>query len=454
MRKLIAINIGYPLQDLVNGTNILKTLKFLKISQYWDETRIYEYQLKKLKNLIDYAIRNVPYYENIFNKIKLTSNDIRTFDDISKIPILTKEILRKENNRLISRTFSRKYANKGKTGGTTGPPVIVYKDIYNRSLTWASYFRWYEWMDINYYDPITSFWGAQTVLNHSYKTKVKDSILYFIQNKLVFNSFNMNEENFLSIYNTILKQKPVLIKGYLSSILHFAKFIDEQNLDIIKLKAISTTTETLLPHNREYLEQIFKVPIFDQYGCGEISAISYECPRHNGLHINQEHVICEIHDESNKTITNKSGRVIATDLDNLVMPFIRYENGDMATITDTKCACGVNQPLMKSIEGRSVDTITLKDGNKVHGVFFTDILYELGILTNQIQKFQVYQKELGKIEFRFEVNKPLEKEIYKKMEKSLSRFFNDVIIVEKKKLVNEDNGKFRYIINKINTGNI
>ena len=74
------------------------------------------------------------------------------------------------------------------------------------------------------------------------------------------------------------------------------------------------------------------------------------------------------------------------------MPFIRYENGDIATTTNKKCICGVNQPLMNSIEGRTTDTITLKNGSTVHGVFLTSVFYELDLFAKEIQRFQAIQQ--------------------------------------------------------------
>lgn len=453
-RTWLSKNIGFPLQDFIRGTSIIETLAFLKKSQYWDETQIYDYQLRKLKNLVEYANDNVPYYESLFKKIKFKPSDIKSLDDLRKIPILTKETLQKENTNLISRNYNKKKVKIGKTGGTTGVPTLVYKDVNNRSFTWASYYRWYEWMGLDYFDPTATFWGARTILSTHLKSKIKDDLARFIQNNIVLNSFNMNKETADVFYNTISKQNPYLLKGYVSSLLDFARFAENKNWEISSLKAISTTTETLLPNNRAYLEKVFKVPVFDQYGCGEISAISYECSKHNGLHINQEHVICDILDAENNPLLNKSGRIIATDLDNLVMPFIRYENGDMATLTDEKCTCGVHQPLMKSIEGRSTDTITINNGSKVHGVFFTDILYEIGILSHEFQKFQVVQNKIGSIEFRVETQKPIDNKKKEQLKISLRRFFNSVNYIEVQKLKNEPNGKFKYIINNMHHNHV
>ena len=441
--------IGYPIHDYAKSLHTIKTIDFLNESQFWSEDKIHEYQVYKLKKLIDYAGSHVPYYEELFKNIGLSSKDINKVEDIVNIPILTKEILRNEGDRMLSRQFSKFKLKKGKTGGTTGSPLVVYKDVNNRSFTWASYYRWYEWMGLNYYDPKISLWGAKTVLSKSLTDLFikKSKELFF--NEITFNSFNMKDDDMWCLYKKIVKNKPVLLKGYLSALIRFAQFIVYNNLTINGLRAISTTTETLLPHNRTFLQDVFKAPIYDQYGCGEVSAISYECKEHKGLHINQEHVICEILNNSDEPVENKVGNVVATDLDNLVMPFIRFNTGDKASILNGRCSCGVKQPIMSSIEGRAVDNIVLNDGNAVHGVFFTDILFELGITVELIQRFQVYQSEMGVIEFRIESVKKLDSKTIKKLELALLTFFDDVKLIFLDELPSEANGKFKYIINDL-----
>lgn len=450
MRKFIAKTIGYSLQDYKAKTSILDTLKFLRESQFWDEQKIRDYQSMKLRRLIDHAYHKVPYYHDLFNHHNLKPADIKTIDDIWKIPILTKDILKKENARLIATDTNWKQVKKGKTGGTTGVPAIVYKDSANRSFTWASYYRWFEWMGIHYYDKKATFWGARTVTSRSRKQEIQDSFRCIIQNELRINSFELSEEAMLNAYKQINKFEPLLLKGYLSALLDFAAFIEKNKLIINSPKALSTTTETLLPHHRIYLQSIFNAPVYDQYGCGELSAIAYECSAHKGLHVNMEHILCEILDQDNKPVFDISGKLVGTDLDNFVMPFIRYENGDLATLSSEKCSCGVNQPLIKSIDGRTADVIVLNTGQKVHGVFITDILYELGIFSDKIRRFQVIQSKIGEIDFKLETDQPLEDNQQIILLKSLKNFFIKVNYSEHKILPNEANGKFKYIINNIN----
>lgn len=445
MRKFIAENIGYPIQDIIKGTSILPTLDFLRLSQNWDENRLYDYRLNKLINIVEHAYRNVPYYQNLFNSLKFKPADIRKIEDLGKLPILTKEIVRKENMNLISKNFDMRFVMKGKTGGTTGSPVVTFSDSQNRSFAWASYYRWYEWMGIELGDKAATLWGTRTVLSDSVRKKTRNKIISFLQNNVEINAFKMNELTLPLIYDKIRKSQPVLLKGYLSAILYLANYCESVNDISIRPKALSTTTETLLPHNRLYLEKIFKVPVYDQYGSGEVSAIAYECPQHNGLHINQEHVIIEIVNDDGYSSEGKTGRIIATTLDNYVMPFIRYENGDSSSFSPVKCKCGINQPLLTSIAGRTEDAIILANGSKVNGVFFSNFFYDLNILTDKIQRFQVYQTIPGEIEFRFESTIKVEDSLMRQLNEALLKFFNKVEIRHVNKLQNEENGKFRYI---------
>jgi phenylacetate-CoA ligase len=451
LRKSIARYIGYPLQDAIKGTTIASSMEFLKKSQYWDPEKIGKYQYGKLERLLEYAYANVPYYTDLFRKLNIHPGDIKSFDDLRIIPVLTKEIARKENLRLVSKKLDPRHVKTGKTGGTTGSPLKYYKDTNSRSFTWGSYYRWYEWMGIAPWDTVATFWGARTVLSVNPLKKIKDNITELLQNNFTINAFTINEESIPGIISKLNTRKPKLIKGYLSAIMEIAKYMEINNVFLSYTPvAISSTTETLLPPFRTFLEQTFKCPVYDQYGCGEISAIAYECSGHHGLHLNQEHVYVELLDDKDNPV-EKNGRVVATDLDNMVMPFIRYDTGDIASMGEKECTCGVKQPKLSSIEGRSVDTIMLANGSKVHGVFFTDILYELDILVGSIGRFQVVQDKPGDIEFRIEPAKDFHYSLLPKLQTSLDSFFNNVNIVVLPHLSADPSGKFRYIISEVSS---
>ena len=445
IRKGIAKWIGYPLQDFYSGTEISKTQKFLEKSQHWNPEKMKIYREGKLQSLISHAYSHVPYYRELFDGLNLKPEDIRSFDDLDKIPILTKEAARDNQKKLFSENIDLRKVKKGKTGGTTGVPLEFYKDRADRSFAWGSYYRWYNWMGVDKGDKVVTVWGASTHIKKSLQN-IKNNAVAWLQNSERINSYNLSERNLGDIYSEILKKDPVLIKGYLSTILFIANHIKANDLKPNKnLKAISTTTETLLPVYRNLLEDVFRVPVYDQYGCGEVSAISYECSAHRGLHINEEHVHVEIVDEKNNSISEKTGRIIVTSLNNFAMPFIRYENGDTGSLLSKGCTCGVQSQLMGSVEGRVSDTIKLKNGNEVHGVYFTDIFFELGITTDLMNRFQIVQRKSGSIDILLEGKKGLNQNHLDKIKKEVSNHVTINSISVEDRLENDESGKFRYI---------
>lgn len=447
VRELIARRFGYPLQGLVKGTRTNKLLAFLRESQYWDEQKLYDYRLDKLKRLIEHCYENVPYYGRLFRECKLKPSDIRKIEDIKKIPILTKDIARKEPSDLIARGRYVKYVKKGKTGGTTGVPFIFYNDSNSRSMSWAAYNRWLEWMGICYYGRTVSLWGQNRVIKESKLKKIYANCVDYATNNITINAYRLNVGNMNAVLHKINKFHPLFIKGYASSMIRLAQYMNQNSITIGSIRAISTTTETLLPYYREYLESVFKVPVYDQYGCGEVTSIGFECGAHNGLHINMEHVICEVLGSGGDEVMNEDGLVIATDLDNYTMPFLRYDTGDIARKSDEPCSCHVNQPRLLSIQGRLADVITLYNGQVVHGVFVTTLFHELGIHTDVISRFQAIQRRPGEIYLLLESDNQDAQLHLNKLYQELIKHFSKVQVKIVGKINNEPNGKFRYIKN-------
>lgn len=439
------------IQDVVRGTHIGKTTKFLQNSDVWDRTQLDTYRLRKLQELIAYSYENVRYYKNLFNRLGLNPKDFRTLDDIRKIPVLTKEEVRAHSSEFISEAINLKdrKIKIAKTGGTTGMPLLFYKNTATRDFTWGSYNRWNGWMGISPNDKVAVLWGARTVMTE--KKTIKDRFISSFGNKLTINSFSLNDNTLPDVAKQILKFQPIILRGYLSAVFQLAIYFKEHHLTIPSLKAISTTTETLLPIYRNYIEEVFGVRMFDQYGCGECNGIAYECEAHQGLHITEEHCIIEILDKNGNPVFDEPGRVVLTDLDNNAFPFIRYENGDSAIISSRGCSCGRHSALIKELSGRTKDTIILKDGSEVHGVLFTDMFHELGYDNFEyFTRFQIYQQKRGDFECRLETTgKEIPSQKFDKIMAALHKFGNHVTIKLLPKLENDASGKFRYIISDL-----
>jgi len=451
MRQKINRYLSLPFQDFKNKTNVIQTYKFLLQSQEWTVEKLEYYQLEKLKKLINYSYYNVPFYRDLFDKNSIKPDNINSLNDINMIPVITKEDVRSAGDNIYSKNYNKNKVFFGKTGGTTGVPLHLIRDKNDYSFAWGAFYRWMNWMGINIGESTIKIWGTKTVLKSSWRNKLYNSIKDLLYNRTIVNSFNINENVLPDIIKLLNSNKPRFIRGYLSALIQISEYLQSNSISLdFKPKAISSTTETLLPPFRAVLEKAFSAPVFDQYGCGECNSIAYECEAHEGLHVVNEHVLVQILDENNNSVLNKDGKLVITNLDNYAMPFIRYENGDSAIFSNQLCSCGMKHPLLKKINGRTTDTIILKDGSKVHGVFFTDILDELFDKQNIIfKRFQVYQNKPGYIEFRLESKVTVSENFKKLLLDALMRFFNNVVIKEVEKLDFDRSNKFRYIISDL-----
>ncbi|MAC40451.1 MAG: hypothetical protein CMJ05_01500 [Pelagibacterales bacterium] len=447
-RKFISKYLSIYIQDFLKGTYINKSYKNLLISQNWSEQKMNNYQLKKLQDLFEFCVLSNDFYKKKYKDLSDAKFKINDLSDLRKLPILKKEDLRL--NSLLSKNLNMRFVSSAKTGGSTGPPTVIYKDIHTRSIAWGAWFRWYNWIGIERGDPCMTLWGSSQVLSRSFYLKIYNRIISFLENDYRVNSFKINNSTINKIIRNIFNYKPVIIKGYLSAILQLADHIKSKKINY-NPKCISTTSETLLPPYKEYIQKTFNCPVYDQYASTEISGVAFECKAQNGLHITSEHVIVEVVDDNNQPVFNKKGRIIITDLDNKAMPFIRYEIGDVGILSTETCSCGNKSYLLKSIEGRLADNIVLKDGSQVHGVFFTDIMYELKseFNFNRISRFQAVQNKKGFLEFRLETTIKHDHDYCINLKNALLSFFHSVEIKTFKQLDNEPSGKFKYVISNL-----
>ncbi|MFA5603122.1 MAG: phenylacetate--CoA ligase family protein, partial [Bacilli bacterium] len=100
--------IYYSIPDRIKrGVNFNQTYKMLNKSQYWDAKKHVEYQNYQLKKLVSHAYNTVPYYNKLFNSIGIKPNDINDYNDLKKIPYLSKEIIQNNRDELISTKYKK-----------------------------------------------------------------------------------------------------------------------------------------------------------------------------------------------------------------------------------------------------------------------------------------------------------------------------------------------------------
>ena len=384
--------------DILTGQSVLKNLDFLMVSQFWNKSKLIEYQEEKLRELIVHSVKTVPYYHDLFKNTGIKIVDIQTLADLKKIPILTKATIKNEGiDRFTSSAVPKNKMITSSSSGSTGEPLFYFstKDAYSMNL--ASNLRGWYWMDYKLGDKYVKI--SQNIRKDFLK-RIQDKVsrnLYLASNPLI-------DSNFIYILKEIEKYKPKIIRCYPDPLLFLAIFKQNHPEFAYKPKAINTTGNTLYPETREEIEKAFGCKVFDSYRC-EGNSTAFECPTHTCYHSAEEYGISEILDEHGNPISSGAGRLISTDLWNLANPFIRYDTQDYIEVVDTPCACGRKLLRFNKILGRDNDILTISSGQKFIVHNFTGFFQVNRPQINQsVSQFQVVQKKNGTIVFRLVVN--------------------------------------------------
>lgn len=369
------------------GTNIQNQLAWLNKTQWWSRKELEELQNKKLRALINHAYHNVPYYNRVFRERNIYPDDIKGKEDLRKLPILTKDIIRENLHDLTARNIPRSNIIEAHSSGSTGEPLKYYIDKNSYSSGWAQTYRCWNWTGYELGDPY-----VKISLNprNSYSKKIQDLLM---NTKYIY-GFGITEQNLGQELDIIKNFNPKIIRGYASYMFGMAKNMEKLNLQYTGA-TITTTGSMLYPHYRKTIEKQFNCKIFDAYG-GESTPISYECEEHSGYHIADEDVIVEFMKDGERVAAEELGRIIYTNLNNYAMPFINYNINDLGRYTDDGCNCSRGLSLMKSIEGRDSDLVMTPSGDFIVVEFFV-ILFEY---IEGVDQFQVIQEKTNKLNIK------------------------------------------------------
>ena len=448
-------NVAFPLLGAISGMPISAELAKLMDSQWWTQSELEDLQASKLSKLINHAYQTVPHYREIMQEGGLTPADIRSLDDLPKLPLLTREQVQELfPDRIVSNCIEHQRYSVARTGGSTGNPLVFYIDHHVRTMDRACYYRFFRWAGYEIGEPMLSLWGAPVVLPKPQRVirSIKERLVSRI---LAFDCFKMNDELFAQFAEAIRRFHPKVIRGYTSAMIEFADYVEEHAIELPSLNGVSTTAEVLHDWQRDRIQRTLRCPVFDLYGCGEVNSIGFECDLHEGLHVAAEHVIVEIVDSQGVPVgPGNLGDVALTNLDNFVMPFIRYLNGDQAVAIGEECPCGRGLPLMSNIVGRTIDLIIGLNGKKVHGEFFTHLLHELGWTEGiHVKQFQVRQINESELDFKIVSAKRPSTQQQKQMVRTIREYLGplDVDLQFVDSIVPAASGKRRFTISYLSS---
>lgn len=323
---------------------------------------IRELQLKRLKETVKKLYENVPFYQNKFKELKIKPTDIKTLEDIRKLPLTTKDDLRNNSPFGMMIASLDNCIELHASSGTTGIPITVcytpndidvWSEVMARCLSMSGLTK----KDI-FQNPIPygTFTGAFGF--HYGAQKV---------GALVIPSGMGQSERQLKLmdyYDT------TFISGVASYAMRLSQVAQEINVDLEKLKVRNGLfgAEMFTPGLKKRIMNAWNMDVHDIYGLTEMCGpgVSTDCDQHDGLHLWEDHFLIEVLDPITlePVEPEEEGEIVLTTLTKEGMPLLRYRTRDIAKIYDQEvCDCGRTHVKHTTIKGRSDDMIIIRGTN-------------------------------------------------------------------------------------------
>jgi phenylacetate-CoA ligase len=341
-------------------------VELLSRTEWLSKAELETYQDERLRAIVASAYANVPYYRRVFDERKLTPADIRGRADLPKLPLLTRDHIRRHFDELRSRRVVPGSFRTGHTSGTTGTPLTVGYDLETIWMTYAVFDRHYRWAGCKFGRGGNRVAVARgNVVVPLSQKRAPYWRFNNVQNQLLLSAFHMSKATLPDYFGELGKFKPDVLDGYPSTLYILAKFLQSQGRKF-PLRAAITSSETLYDFQRQVIEDSFECKVFDYYALAERVAFAHECDRHEGHHLAMEYAHTEIVDgDGNPVPAGSTGKLAGTSLHNQAMPLIRYVTSDVTSLRPGSCSCGRGLELMDDVTTKAEDLLTLKDGRLI-----------------------------------------------------------------------------------------
>jgi phenylacetate-CoA ligase len=428
----------------------LEHWKRLERTQWWSADELRAFQEHELGKLLDHAFEHVPHVRDRFARAGVARGDVRTLDDLGKLPFLTRD--EATRNYEARKSTAPPLASIDKqTSGTTGVPLAFGYDRGSEYWRQAIKLRGYSWAGYRPGDRSVHFWGSAAAVHPPpLSKKLKVSLDHSLRREHYVDCTERSEEALDRVAELLHKLKPDVLVCYAQAGVALARHVVEKGARPFQDLRVICAAERLFPADRAVIREAFGPHVFETYGSREVMLIAAECEAHSGMHVSMENLVVEIivRDErgERRARPGELGEVAVTDLHNYGAPFIRYLTGDLAVErAPGRCPCGRSLALLDRVEGRTADTLRDGEGRPVSGLFF-NVLF--ASLANEVRGFQVVQRRDRTIDLKMVPTERFGDAVLDRVRKNTSKFIPGVELrVELiSELPVERGGKLRVVV--------
>lgn len=415
-------------------------LQKLRKNVWKDLGQLSQLEQKKLRGIVEFAYRHVPFYRHRFREAKVVPSEISCRKDIEKLPFVTKEDIQESSHSIISKGIDITKCHVSYTSGSTGTNFKVVYDPFAYDFERAVLIR----ANLESGQRIRDKWATITS-PRSVRIQPK-----FFQKLGILQKINLSVLSPVEVNLRELQEiNPHVLYGYSSYIWTMAKAVIEGfDFKVTNLRLIFGTADVLDDVMREDISSAFGVQVLDQFGCVEVGRTAWECPHRDGYHMDIDSVIIELLKGDEAVGEGEIGEVVYTCLYNHAMPLIRYRVGDLAIATNEKCSCGRSLPLLKKIVGRKDDLIVTESGHLVSPITFAIVMK----YKKEVKNYRIIQNPNGRIEVLIELIVPLSEMLERTIVQEIQQIVGRGIDVEVTcgEIPPDKSGKLRSVISFAN----
>src|SRR6218665_380934 len=351
------------------------------------------FQEQKLLGTLDYVSKNSPYYQRLFAQHHISVSDIKTLEDLLKLPVTTKENLQQFNDDFLC-VSQNEIIDYATTSGTLGEPVTfgmtdadLERLAYNEAIS---------------FDCAGIKSGDVVQLMTTIDRRFMAGLAYFLGlRKMKVGVIRVGAGIPELQWDSIRKYKPtdlITVPSFLLKLIEYAEAhgIDYNNSGI---KGAICIGESL--RNQDFsmntlskkITDRWNIKLYSTYASTEMSTAFTECEHANGGHHHPELIIVEALDDNNQPVKNgEPGELTFTTLGIEAMPLVRFKTGDIVKLHDEPCACGRKTLRVGPVIGRKQQMIKYK-GTTLYPPAMTDVLTGFGNIESHI--IEIYTNDLG-----------------------------------------------------------
>jgi phenylacetate-CoA ligase len=366
---------------------------------------------RALRAVVGFAAARVPYYRDLFARLGLRAGDIRDRHDLPRLPVLTRQALRDEFERLKPDTLPPgvEVAGTAHSSGSTGPPTQVVQSTASNLMFSCLNQRQSRWFRRDPALTVAVLRNPQSMPQPRPGEYLAPGATLRLPRWLYAGTFF---ESGPSLYFNVLgpvegqlewlrRQRPDYLITRSHSLEHLAMAAAGER-PCASLKATTAISEAITPATRRHLESVFGAPVQQGYGLNEIGLVAARCEA-DRYHVHREHCIVEVIDETGAPCADgRAGRLVVTGLHNFAMPLLRYDSDDLVTALDGPCPCGRTLPSFGEVHGR-YSRITMLPPDTVERVDALRCALQAmpSALKSGLRRYQIRQYRDGVFELRF-----------------------------------------------------